>query len=124
MLKKRKWMAGLMFILTLLLSTSLFIGIANAAEKKIRIAIMPLDMSHIKPWWTTELVNTGKFTVIERSELQKVLDEQELGKKGVLDPATAARVGKVLGVQLFILGTVTEFSLDTQKVSLPILGKS
>jgi len=44
-------------------------------------------------------------------------------KKGVLDPATAARVGKVLGVQLFILGTVTEFSLDTQKVSLPILGK-
>ena len=88
MLKKRKWMAGLMFILTLLLSTSLFIGIANADEKKIRIAIMPLDMSHIKPWWTwhwdvgegiaetitTELVNTGKFTVIERSELQKVLN--------------------------------------------------
>jgi len=137
MFKKKKWMVGLLFVSALFLSSSLFMGMINAAERKIRIAIMPLDMSHIKHWWTwdwdvgegiaetitTELVNTGKFTVVERSDLQKVLDEQQLGKKGILDPATAASVGKVLGVQLFILGTVTEFSLDTQKVSVPILGK-
>lgn len=137
MLKKRKWIAGLSVVFALLLSASFFFGIANAAEKKIRIAVMPLDMRQIKSWWSwdwdvgdgiaeiiiTELVNTNTFTVVERAQLQKVLDEQQLGKEGVLDPTTAARVGKILGVQLMLLGTVTEFSLDTQKVTVPILGK-
>ena len=137
MLKKRKWVAELSVVFALLLSVSFFFGIANAAEKKIRIAVMPLDMRQVKSWWTwdwdvgdgiaetiiTELVNTNTFTVVERAQLQKVLDEQQLGKEGVLDPTTAARVGKILGVQLMLLGTVTEFSLDTQKVTVPILGK-
>ncbi|KKN15194.1 hypothetical protein LCGC14_0988480 [marine sediment metagenome] len=137
MLKKRKWIAGLTVVFALFLGASFFLEIANAAEKKIRIAVMPLDMRQIKHWWTwdldvgegigeiiiTELVNTGAFTVIERAQLQKILDEQQLGKEGILDPTTAARVGKVLGVQLILLGTVTEFSLDAQKVSVPILGK-
>jgi len=137
MLKKRKWIAGVSLVFILLLSGGFFLEIANAAEKKIRIAVMPLDMHQVKRWWTsnwdvgdgiaetiiTELVNTGEFTVVERTQLQKVLDEQQLGKEGVLDPATAVRVGKILGVQLMLLGTVTEFSLDTQKVNVPILGK-
>jgi len=137
MLKNRKWIAGVSLVFVLLLSGGFFLEIANAAEKKIRIAVMPLEMRQVKRWWTwdwdvgegigetiiTELVNTGKFTVVERTQLQKVLDEQQLGKEGVLDPATAARVGKILGVQLMLLGTVTEFSLDTQKVNVPILGK-
>ena len=133
MLKNRKWIAGVSLVFVLLLSGGFFLEIANAAEKKIRIAVMPLDMHQVKRWWTSnwdvgdgiaetitiELVNTGEFTVVERTQLYKVLDEQE----GVLDPATAARVGKILGVQLMLLGTVTEFSLDTQKVNVPILGK-
>ena len=103
MLKKRKWIAGISLVFVLLLSGGFFLGIANAAEKKIRIAVMPLDMRQVKRWWTsnwdvgdgiaetiiTELVNTGEFTVVERIQLQKVLDEQQLGKEGVLDPATA-----------------------------------
>ncbi len=137
MLNKRKWIKGVSLVFVLLLSGGFFLEIANAAEKKIRIAVMPLDMRQVKRWWTsnwdvgdgiaetiiTELVNTGEFTVVERTQLQKVLDEQQLGKEGVLDPATAARVGKILGVQIMLLGTVTEFSLDTQKVNVPILGK-
>jgi len=137
MLNKRKWIAGISLVFVLLLSGGLFLEIANAAEKKIRIAVMPLDMHQVKRWWTwdwdvgdgiaetitTELVNTNKFRVIERAQLQKVLDEQFLGQEGILDPTTAARVGRVLGVQLMLLGTVTEFSLDTQKVNVPILGK-
>lgn len=137
MLKNRKWITGVSLVFVLLLSGGFFLEIASAAEKKIRIAVMPLDMRQVKHWWTgnwdvgdgiaetitTELVNTGEFTVVERTQLQKVLDEQQLGKEGVLDPATAARVGKILGVQIMLLGTVTEFSLDTQKVNVPILGK-
>jgi len=137
MSKDANWIRILSITLMLMFASSLFMGIANAAEEKMRIAVMPFDMRQIKHWWTwdwdvgegiaetvtTELVNTGKFRVVERKDLQKVLDEQKLGKEGILDPATAAAVGKVLGVQLFILGTVTEFSLDSQKVSVPILGK-
>lgn len=137
MSKNANWIRILSVTLMLMFASSLFMGIANAAEEKMRIAVMPFDMRQIKHWWTwdwdvgegiaetvtTELVNTGKFRVVERKDLQKVLDEQKLGKEGILDPATAAAVGKVLGVQLFILGTVTEFSLDSQKVSVPILGE-
>ncbi len=137
MSKNANWIRILSVTLMLMFASSLFMGIANAAEEKMRIAVMPFDMRQIKHWWTwdwdvgegiaetvtTELVNTGKFRVVERKDLQKVLDEQKLGEEGILDPATAAAVGKVLGVQLFILGTVTEFSLDSQEVSVPILGK-
>ena len=137
MLKNRKWIAGVSLVFVLLLSGGFFLEIANAAEKKILIAVMPLGMGQVKQWWTwdwdvgdgiaetitTELVNTNKFRVIERAQLQKVLDEQFLGQEGVLDPTTAARVGRVLGVQLMLLGTVTEFSIDTQRVNVPFIGK-
>src|SRR5512139_2622372 len=46
----------------------------------------------------TELVKTGKFIVVERDRLDKVMEEQKLGQSGVIDPATAAQVGKVLGL--------------------------
>lgn len=52
MLKKRKWIAGLSVVFALFLSASFFLEIANAAEKRIRIAVMPLDMRQIKQWWT------------------------------------------------------------------------
>ncbi|KKL44876.1 hypothetical protein LCGC14_2361310, partial [marine sediment metagenome] len=48
MLKNRKWIAGVSLVFVLLLSGGLFLEIANAAEKKILIAVMPLGMGQVK----------------------------------------------------------------------------
>lgn len=57
----------------------------------------------------TALVETGKFKVLERQQIHDVLGEQDLGASGRVDPATAAKIGKVLGARYLIYGTVNEF---------------
>ena len=52
----------------------------------------------------TELSQNRAIRVVERDQLQKLLEEQSLGATGRVDPATAARLGKVLGARHFILG--------------------
>lgn len=57
---------------------------------------------------TTRLFKTGEFQVIERQLLKKVLEEQKLGMSGMLDASSAAQIGKLLGVDAIVTGTVTD----------------
>lgn len=61
----------------------------------------------------TALVNTGRFTVVERNEaaLKKIFEEQKLGQSGAVTPQTAAKVGKMLGARLAVIGEVSEFGI-------------
>jgi len=58
---------------------------------------------------TTELVNTQRFVVTERAELQQILTEQELKAGGLTNSETGPKLGKLAGVQLLVYGAVTEF---------------
>ena len=58
---------------------------------------------------TTELVKVGKLDMFEREQLQAVIREQNLGASGRVDPSTAARIGKIIGVSYIITGAVTEY---------------
>ena len=58
---------------------------------------------------TTALVKTGNYIVIERNELQQLLDEQSLGASGITTQESAAQLGNVLGAELVIIGAVSEF---------------
>ncbi|MEO0073875.1 MAG: CsgG/HfaB family protein [candidate division WOR-3 bacterium] len=44
-----------------------------------------------------QLMKVPKFVVVDRSEVSRILQEQQLSYSGVVDPATAARLGKLLG---------------------------
>jgi TolB-like protein len=55
-----------------------------------------------------DLVGAEGLKVVERTDLQKILDELELGHSGVADPETAAKVGKLLGAEWLVLGTYFE----------------
>lgn len=61
---------------------------------------------------TTELVNSGRFIVVERAALADVLTEQEMALQKIVAKETAAKVGRVLGAQLLIRGEVTEFEQE------------
>jgi curli biogenesis system outer membrane secretion channel CsgG len=62
----------------------------------------------------TELVKTGKYIVVERDKLDKILAEQKFGQSGVIDPATAAQAGKVLGLQAIVTGSVSQFGVKSE----------
>ncbi len=54
----------------------------------------------------TALVNKERFKILERAQLEKILEEQQLGQTGIIDVSTAARIGKGIGVDAMILGSV------------------
>ena len=53
-----------------------------------------------------ELVAEPTLTLIEREDIRKLLDEQELNLTGLANPATATRVGQLTGAKVLIAGSV------------------
>jgi len=74
------------------------------------------DMGEIlAEWIITSLVKSGRFDVVERAMLQKVIYQQRLSKSGAIDEKGAATLGKILGVKIVISG-----SLDKQGDTMEI----
>ncbi|MFH1414515.1 MAG: CsgG/HfaB family protein [Elusimicrobiota bacterium] len=53
--------------------------------------------------------------VVERSRIESILREQHLWKSGNIDPATIREMGKILGVDALIMGTVTRYIPDRKE---------
>ncbi|MCI0699254.1 hypothetical protein L0337_45540 [candidate division KSB1 bacterium] len=51
--------------------------------------------------------HTNIFAVVERSRIAQVLNELQLGQSGFIDEAQAAQVGKILGVDAIITGSLS-----------------
>jgi len=62
----------------------------------------------------TRIFTTGKFDVVERNLLQKVLEEQELGMTGYIDQKTAISIGQILGVDAIITGSITDLGKNVK----------
>lgn len=58
----------------------------------------------------TRLHETNKFKVIERQLLNKIITEQKLSLTGIVDPASAKKLGRLLGVDAIVSGSVTDLS--------------
>jgi len=68
------------------------------------------DMGQIvAEWLITAFVKEGRFDVIERRLLKKILGEQKLGATGMLDQDSVSQLGKLLGVKVVISGSVMRF---------------
>ncbi|HYL12291.1 MAG TPA: CsgG/HfaB family protein [Terriglobales bacterium] len=65
-----------------------------------------------------KLVEDGQYSVIERNALDKVLAEQNFSNSDRADPSTAAKIGRVLGVDAVILGSVTQFGRDDKNTTV------
>jgi curli biogenesis system outer membrane secretion channel CsgG len=61
---------------------------------------------------SNELAATNAFRVVERSKLEAVLEEQNLGASGRVAPGTSAKIGKLTGAQYLVMGTVTAYEED------------
>jgi curli biogenesis system outer membrane secretion channel CsgG len=104
----------------------------GADEAKKRVAIFDFDFGSVHHWWTgewdigkgisdmivTNLVRDGTYSVIERKQLDRILQEQNFSNSDRANPATAAKIGKVLGVNAIIIGTITQFGAETRKTDV------
>lgn len=57
---------------------------------------------------TTQLVGRKKITVIERSQLSKILSEQRLELSGVTESSGTDKLGRILGVDAIVTGTLQD----------------
>jgi curli biogenesis system outer membrane secretion channel CsgG len=53
-------------------------------------------------------VNQRRFEFFERQQLEAILREQKLIQTELVDPATAARIAKIMGVEGTLMVSVTE----------------
>jgi hypothetical protein len=65
---------------------------------------------------------SDKFTIVERDKLNLVLKEQGLAASGALDPQTAAKVGKILGVRYIVVGGIDKFAINNTKGGIGGIG--
>lgn len=71
--------------------------------------------------FSTALASQGKgFEVVDRGNLKMILTEHKLSATGIIDPATARKLGQVAGVQALITGTITPFG-DSVRLSVKVL---
>lgn len=97
-----------------------------ASQEKPVIGVIEFKNQSGAAWWrggvgwelasmlSNELAATGAFRVVERSKLEAVLEEQNLGASGRVAGGTGAKIGKLTGAQYLVAGTVTAYEENTK----------
>jgi curli biogenesis system outer membrane secretion channel CsgG len=107
-----------------------------ASPRRPRIAIMDFDYATVQTassalfgtnvdvgkgiadLLVTDLVKDGSFSIIERKALDKIMAEQNFSNSNRADPTSAAKIGKLLGVDAILVGSITQFGNETKKTNL------
>ena len=123
----------------LILVVAVLATLVSAQDKK-RVAVMNFDYgtvstSVLQIWGSNQdigkgiadmlvdrLVNNGKYSVIERKALDKLITEQNFSNSDRADPSSAAKIGKLLGVDAIVIGSITQFGRDDKSTNLGGLG--
>jgi len=122
--------------LTCLWAAALLLTGTAMAQRKPRVAVMNFEYGTVQSWvhsifganqdvgkgiadiLVDRLVEGAKFSVIERKALDKILAEQNFSNSDRADASSAAKIGKVLGVEYIIIGSITEFGRDDKKTNV------
>jgi len=106
------------------------------APRKKRVAILDFDYGTVRSYvaglfgtdvdvgkgisdlLVKHLVKDGTYSVIERKMLDKILAEQNFSNSDRANPTSAAQLGKILGVDAIIVGTITQFGGETKSTKV------
>ncbi len=106
------------------------------AQNKKRVALMDFDYATVQTYvnqifgsnqdvgkgiadlMVTKLVQDGVYSVIERKAIDKILTEQNFSNSDRANPDTAAKIGRILGLDAIIIGSITQFGRDDQSKSI------
>jgi len=70
---------------------------------------------------TSNLSLNDRIILVERQELSKILEEQQIGISGLINPDTAAKIGNLTGAKILITGRVFEIKNKTY-ITAKIIG--
>lgn len=93
------------------------IAAAAGKQQKHKIAVIPfreLDGrstilgTFLAEELVTDLFAAGTMDIVERSMLDKVMSELKLSQSGAIDPESAKHVGKIVGVEAIVTGSITD----------------
>jgi curli biogenesis system outer membrane secretion channel CsgG len=120
-------------ILAAMAVASLSPSASAQAKRRPRLAIMDFDYATVQSYSSavfgtnvdigkgirdllvTDLVKDGTYSIIERAAMDKILAEQNFSNSNRADPMSAAKIGKLLGIDAMVIGSITEFGNETQK---------
>lgn len=112
-------------------------AIAQTPTKKKKVVVVDFDFASTSDssyWYgyrggaakgisdilVNKLVNDGSFTVTSRSALENYLRDNKIS--GNIDEAMAVKIGKALGVDAVIVGTVTRFNVEKRRSGGSFMG--
>jgi len=120
-----KKLFSIMVIITILCSI--------AFAEKPRIAILKIEdtagiekrfseqAASIEGRLMRELTQSGLYTVVEREQIDKVIDEQQFNISGVMDESAIIQLGALIGARYVVIGTITAFSISYSALTTPII---
>ena len=73
---------------------------------------------------TAALVRTGRLKLVERRRLEAALSEAKLGLSGIGDARSTAELGRVLGAEYLIVGSITNVSIRDEGRSVGFAAKT
>jgi TolB-like protein len=84
------------------------------ADEKMRIAVLDFeakdvleqDALKVSELIRNDMINSGKYIVIERAQMSEILREQEIQQTGCTDVSCAVELGKLLSANKILVGTV------------------
>lgn len=109
--------------------------------RKRRVAVINFDYSTVQSYVSSlfntnvdvgkgvadilvdKLVKSGVYQVYERKGMDKILAEQNFSNSDRANPATAARIGQLMGVDAIIIGSITTFGRDDKATEVGALGR-
>lgn len=63
----------------------------------------------------SQVARSDRYVLVERSHINQILQEQALGQSGAISEQTAPQVGKLLGVESLVIGSILEARQETGK---------
>lgn len=119
------------FIFYIALFTLYFIPVVNSQEQKIAAAVMELKAMEgiskgvtamLSNYLRAQLVNTNKFTIVTRENMEEILKEQKLQLSGCTSNECVVEVGKFLGVRKMFTGSAgkigTTYQIDLNLIDV------
>lgn len=112
-------------------ATSLAHDIASADKRSVTVADftdLQGNVTELGRFLAEELsanliMNGKTYSVVERLQLKAILHEHQLNVTGLIDPATARKLGQIAGVDALVTGTITPFS-DSVRLTAKVLDLS
>jgi curli biogenesis system outer membrane secretion channel CsgG len=98
----------------------------QAQERPRRIAVLDFEFDAIQKWWegdwnvgggiseilVTKLFEDGTYQLVDRNAIDQIMREQDMTQTDRFDAGAAAQLGKLLGADALLIGSITQFGTE------------